>query len=420
MTPEPAPILPAVIALPALPVATALTQAEDAAVAELARQRAVDELRIVGTGPSERFDRITRMARRLLGFDLAVINFVDHDRQWVKSSTLPVPGESSRGTAFCNVTIAQPETLVVKDSAADPRFRDNPAVTGPLGVRFYAGHPIEGPGGERVGTICVADTVPREFTAEQEGILRDLALWVQDELALVHEMADSAVVQHGLLPRSLVTMPGYEAAGLLRPVRAVSGDFYDWYPVRGGAAFTLADAMGKGVPAALMAATVRATMRAGSRFDGVAAAVEAAAEALDADLENARTFVTLFHAHLEEETGILRYIDAGHGLTTLVRADGTSERLSSTGLPLGVGWDLTWEEREVQLRPGDFLVSVSDGALDGLDGTLESLDEVEAIVRTASSAVGAVNAISARIGGAAPDDLTVLVLHRLPGHRVGG
>jgi hypothetical protein len=397
---------------------TGLNELEQAAVAELARQRALDELQIVGTAPSERFDRITRMAQRLLGFELVVINFIDHDRQWVKSSTLEVPQGSARSGAFCDTTIQQSGTFVVHNAQDDPRFKDNTGVSGDLGIRFYAGHPIEGPGGERVGAICVADTVDREFGPAQEVILRDLALWTQQELALVREMTDSAQVQRGLLPRSLVTLPGYEAAGLLRPVRAVSGDFYDWYPVRGGAAFTLADAMGKGVPAALIAATVRATMRAGSRFEGVAAAVEAAAEALDADLENARTFVTLFHAHLEEATGIVRYIDAGHGLTLLVRADGTTDRLTSTGLPLGVGWDVTWKEREVQLRHGDLLVSVSDGALDALGGTLDALDEIETIVRSASGAQSAVDAIADHIGAGGPDDLTVLVVSRLTGYRL--
>jgi len=161
---------------------------------------------------------------------------------------------------------------------------------------------------------------------------------------------------------------------------------------------------------------VRATMRAGSRFDGVASAVEAAAEALDADLESVRTFVTLFHAHLEEETGIIRYIDAGHGLTVLVRADGTTERLSSTGLPLGVGWDTTWDEAEIQMRHGDLLVSVSDGILDALGGALDALDRVADAVRWAPSAQAAVSAIAALVGPVPPDDMTLLAVRREPGY----
>jgi Stage II sporulation protein E (SpoIIE)/GAF domain len=397
---------------------TDLAEIERTTVAELARQRSLEQLGILDTPRSERFDRITRTARQLLDFDTVSINFVDHDRQWTKASTRhDLPRVTPREESLCNVVIQQPEQVVVHEPEADERFRDNPFVTAEDGFRFYAGQPLRGPGGELVGAICVADTERREFGPEQQATLRDLALWVEEELAISHEMSDSARVQNGLLPQSLVTLPGYEASGTCRPIRAVSGDFFDWYPVRGGAAFTLADAMGKGVPAALMAATVRATMRAGSRFDGVASAVEAAAEALDADLESARTFVTLFHAHLEEDTGILRYIDAGHGLTLLLHADGTTDRLASTGLPLGVGWDLTWEEGEAQMRHGELLISVSDGVLDALGGTLDALDEVERIARACPDAPSAVEAIAARVGPIAPDDVTVLALRRLPGHR---
>ena len=394
----------------------ALTLAEQRAIEEMARMRAVEQLGVLSSPPSERFDRITRMARQLLGFEHVSIAFLDHDMHRTKSRTGAVPSDYSRLGSFCNVAIEESGLLIVPDATKDPRFRDNPGVVGGPGMRFYAGHSLEGPGGERVGTICVADTEPREFSDEQVAILQDLALWVQEELAHAREMADSTQVQSGLLPQALVTLQGYDAAGLLRPVRAVSGDFYDWYPVRGGAAFTLADAMGKGVPAALMAATVRATMRAGSRYDGVAAAVESAAEALDADLESAHTFVTMFHAHLEEDTGILRYIDAGHGLTLLVRADGTTERLASlSGLPLGVGWDAEWEQGEIQMRHGDLLISVSDGVLDGLGGALDALDLVADAVRGAADAKAAIAAVAELVGPFPPDDMTILAVRRTPG-----
>jgi serine phosphatase RsbU (regulator of sigma subunit) len=401
---------------PNLPELAGLSEAEQGTVAELSRQRALEQLGILDTACSERFDRIVRTARQLLGFETVILNFVDHDRQWTKASTRPdLPRVTPREESFCHVAVQQPGQLIVDEPETDPRFRDNPFVAAEDGIRFYAGQPITGPGGERVGALCVADIQRREFGPEQREILRDLGAWVEEELSLAHEQSDSARVQTGLLPQALVTLPGYETAGVCRPIRSVSGDFFDWYPVRGGAAFTLADAMGKGVPAALMAATVRATMRAGSRFDGVSVAVEAAAETLDADLESARTFVTLFHAHLEEETGLLRYIDAGHGLTLLLHADGTTERLTSTGLPLGVGWELEWEEAEVEMRHGDLLISVSDGVLDALGGTMESLDAVERIARACPDAATAVDAVAQHVGPIAPDDVTVLAVRRIPG-----
>jgi serine phosphatase RsbU (regulator of sigma subunit) len=97
----------------------------------------------------------------------------------------------------------------------------------------------------------------------------------------------------------------------------------------------------------------------------------------------------------------------------LVRADGTSERLPSTGLPLGAGWGNSWDEGTVRMRPGDALVSVSDGVLDAFDGTLESLDAVEALVRGAGDSAGIVRAISDAVAGQAPDDVSVLALRRV-------
>lgn len=365
----------------------------------------------IGIDPSERFDRITLMAQRLLGVAGASINFFDDDRQWTKSTVGSTGAPIPRSMSLCNLTIQQPGTLVVPDTLADERFRENPLVTGGPRIRAYAGHPLLGPAGEAVGTLCVAHHEPVEFSVEQIHLLEDLARWAQEELALAFEMGEARQVQQSLLPATLVSLPGYQTAGISRPMRAVGGDFYDWYPVPGGAAFTFADVMGKGVSAALIAATVRSVMRGSSHTYGATAAVESAAEALDADLEGAGAFVTMFHAHLDERTGIVRYIDAGHGLTLLMHADGTTERLTSTGLPLGVEWDSDWEEAAVRMAPGDLLVSVSDGVLDAFGGALDALDRVELLARSTSTARAAVESI-ADAAGNAPDDVSVIAVRR--------
>jgi hypothetical protein len=369
------------------------------------------ELSVLSTDPTERFDRITLVAQRMLGVTGASINVMDHDLQRSKSAAGWSGAVIPRSISFCTVTMQQPGTLVVPDTLADERFRENPLVTAGPRIRAYAGHPLLGTDGIPVGTLCVANDAPMDFTPAQIRLLQDLARWAQDELALVFEMAEAGHVQQSLLPAALVSLPGYETAGVSRPIRAVGGDFFDWYPVPGGAAFTFADVMGKGVAAALIAATVRAVMRGSSRTHGATAAVESAAEALDADLEGAGVFVTMFHAHLDERTGVLRYIDAGHGLTLLLHADGTTERLASTGLPLGVGWDTTWEEASARLMPGDLLISVSDGVLDAFGGALDALATVEALARATSTARAAVDAV-AGAAGSAPDDVSVIAVRR--------
>ena len=209
-----------------------------------------------------------------------------------------------------------------------------------------------------------------------------------------------------------MSLPGFEVAGACAPALAVGGDFYDWYRVSEGAAFTLADVMGKGIGAAIIAATVRAVLRAGSWHDDISEAVVAAAVVLEVDLEEAGSFVTLFHARLNIESGLVRYVDAGHGLSLFIRAAATTERLTFLGLPLGAGVDLTWQEQGVTLAPGDTLVSVSDGVLDLFDGTLASLDDAEKIARDSTSAQAMVDALIARAGRNAPDDVIVIVVRR--------
>jgi serine phosphatase RsbU (regulator of sigma subunit) len=109
----------------------------------------------------------------------------------------------------------------------------------------------------------------------------------------------------------------------------------------------------------------------------------------------------------------VRFADAGHGLTVVVRADGTAERMLSTGLPLGAWPDSEWDELELQLGPGDALVSVSDGVLDLYDGTLTALERLVALVRSSPDAQGAVDRVVRAAGRQElVDDVTVLVVRR--------
>lgn len=380
---------------------------------EADRQRALDELHILDTPPEERFDQVTRLAKRLFGVESAAITLIDRDRQWFKSRVGIQLSETPRSDAFCDHTIRQSETMTVPDALADPRFIENSLVTGPPKIRFYAGYPIEGPGGEPLGALCIFDPIPREFSGAEKNMLRELAQWVQKEMAAAKELDRAAEVQRGLLPKPMVSLPGYQVAGACIPAQAVGGDFYDWYPAAEGAIFTLADVMGKGIGAAIIAATVRGVLRSGSRHDGVRIALEGAAETLQADLNEADTFVTLFHARLNIETGIVQYIDAGHGLTLIVHADGRTDRLATTNFPLGSGFNESWEEQNVTLDQGDTLISVSDGVLDIFDGTLASLDEVAKLVRGSESAQEVVDAIiGIAKNAAALDDVSMLVIRR--------
>ncbi|MGY4515099.1 GAF domain-containing protein [Lysobacter sp. HA18] len=143
---------------------------------EAQRQREVDLYRIVDSLPDAAYDDIARLASMLCGAPIALISLIDRDRQWFKArkglDTIAMP----RDIAFCDHAIRQPDRLMeVRDAEADPRFANNPLVTGDLGLRFYAGMPLVTPGGAAVGAVCVIDHEPRELDDTQRAALESLA-----------------------------------------------------------------------------------------------------------------------------------------------------------------------------------------------------------------------------------------------------
>ena len=113
---------------------------------------------------------------------MATISLVDARRQWFKSAVGLDVCETSRDVAFCAHTILQEDVLVIGDAEQDVRVRDNILVTGPPGIRFYAGAPLITEEGYRLGTVCLLDTTPRSFSAEQRTMLQDLAAIVMRQL----------------------------------------------------------------------------------------------------------------------------------------------------------------------------------------------------------------------------------------------
>jgi len=148
---------------------------------EAERLRALREAQLLDTPPEERFDRLTRLARRAFDVPLALVTLVDAERQWFKSRAGIDTDQTPREAAFCAYTIHGDEPFVVPDAQLDPRFADNPMVAGGPRIRFYAGHPVR-LGGQRIGTLCLGDQRPRDLTEADRLMLRDLALLVEQEL----------------------------------------------------------------------------------------------------------------------------------------------------------------------------------------------------------------------------------------------
>ena len=149
---------------------------------EESRQAALDATGILDTPREERFDRIATVGTQLLETECSAVLFVDRERNWIKAGSDPGSIEGARQGSFGSVAIESDGILLVPDAREDPRFRDNPLVTGEPRLVFYAGYPIETAFGERVGVICVWDRETRQWDDEHAEILRDLALMVQREL----------------------------------------------------------------------------------------------------------------------------------------------------------------------------------------------------------------------------------------------
>jgi PAS domain S-box-containing protein len=151
---------------------------------EAERLHALYDYNILDTPPEATFDRITKRAALLFNVPVALISMIDADRQWIKACFGMDLRQTSRELSFCAYTILYDQVTVVPDTLQDPRFKDHPIVTGPPRVRFYAGAPLRTPDGLNLGSFCIVDSVPREFTAEQQSMLTDLADTVVDQLEM--------------------------------------------------------------------------------------------------------------------------------------------------------------------------------------------------------------------------------------------
>jgi len=151
---------------------------------EAARLEALRQYRILDTAPEQAYDDITSLAAFICGTPIALISLVDADRQWFKSRVGLEAAETSRDASFCAHAILGDGILAVRDTVQDERFRENPLVSGPPHIRFYAGVPLRTPDHAQIGSLCVIDHEPRQLTEAQSRTLEALARQVVLQLEL--------------------------------------------------------------------------------------------------------------------------------------------------------------------------------------------------------------------------------------------
>lgn len=152
---------------------------------ERSRLETLRALNLLDTAPEERFDRLTRMARRMFGVPISLVSLIDANRQWFKSNQGLEASETPRDISFCGHALLGDEILLIPDATLDDRFLDNPLVVDNPNIRFYAGCPLKVLNGSKIGTLCIIDREPRDFSTEDIELLRDLARMAEQEIAAV-------------------------------------------------------------------------------------------------------------------------------------------------------------------------------------------------------------------------------------------
>ena len=378
------------------------------------RTAAVEQVLSSAGDHEERFDRVVRLARRLFGVSVVAVNLVD-DREQTSLSQVglssPVRPVSD---SLCAAAVAADGPLVLPDARIDPVYADHPAVTSEEPVVFYAGRPLRAHG-EVVGTLCLADDKPHDLSDAEDRMFADLAQWIEQELATDQDRREAREVQRRLLPRREAHVPGLQVAGHCQPARTVGGDFYDWQVLDDELQVVVADVMGKGLVAAVIAAAVRTLMRSTSPYNSLEGSVtRTGTDTLD-DLDDVGTFVTMFAVRIHPTTGEMTYVDAGHGLALVLGPEGAVRRLHSAGLPLGALPGESWTANSEMLAPGETLLVVSDGVLDAFPGLDEAMAAAAELAAAGGTADQVVRRVLRRVTElTTSDDITVIAVRREP------
>jgi serine phosphatase RsbU (regulator of sigma subunit) len=367
--------------------------------------------------PDGRYDRVVRLAQAIFGAPIAALNLIGAREQYTVAAVGAPRATVPLSESICRFTVEHDDVHEVRDLRADARFSDLAVVAGPPRVRFYAGVPLRSSSGQKVGTLCILDLVPRELGATQREMLADLGAMVEREIAVQEEMRRAGEVQRLLLPSEPPALPGLEVAGRVLQAREAGGDFFDWQVVGATAGpdrlqVVLADVMGKGLAASLIASEMRAVLRAHSRYVGVGEAVRRTNETTSRDLQTNGRFVTLWVGRVDPADGALEYVDAGHGLAVIVSPRG-ARRLVQHDLPLGMPVPSTWTQATDTLAPDELLVVVSDGVFDVVGSVDAALEAVQPLVDPTLSCGEVVDRIvryAAEQGTA--DDVTAVVVRR--------
>lgn len=373
-------------------------------------------LQLLDTPNEQRFDRIVNLTKLVLGAPIAYIALIDSDRQWFKAKAgmCDAVNQTPRDQSFCGHAILQDTPLIVEDALKDPRFFDNPMVTGEPHVRFYAGHPLKSESGHNIATLCVVDTKPRVFSSADMDRFHRLAELAEHELsmlgliaaqreiietrnalaasqrALANELSEATdYVMHFLPPREVAVDDSVRIDYQFIASSRLGGDLLGYHDIDNDhQAFWLLDVTGHGVGASLLSVSAGNAIRSGALAGDPrdpAALLATLNNAFPMDRNNNK-FFTLWYGVYQHSTRTLRYSAAGHHPALLIEPDGKRQHLGVPGLMIGVVPDTQYETQSLAVTPGSRLYLFSDGLYEIRGGERNQLLGLEGIAQVIQNA----------------------------------
>lgn len=411
------------------------------AIVDQKRLEAVRSTGLLDTQPEQAFDDLTRLAATLTGAPYAFATVVDDARSFWKSCfgiPADAPHQNTVEESFCQYVVRSRRELVIADATVDIRTKNNPSVEA-MGVRAWAGFPLMSPGGEVLGSFCIVDTVPREWSDRDVEILRTLADAAAREIALRASIHDERLararaetlahtLQESLLPPLLPAIDGLDMAARYRPAGTgveLGGDFYDIFQTAFDRySVVVGDVCGKGVKAARVALLARhAVSVAAMRTDDPVDVIRWLNETLISRSPDSELFLTALYATLRYDEGAfyVRISSAGHVQPIVQRAGGEVFPIDIKGPLAGIWPAADFDEQQITLRGGDSLIFYTDGITEarsanecwGEDALFELIAQAGPLLDADELAERIVDAAVSFSGGLVADDIAVVVMRVL-------
>ena len=358
-------------------------------VQEAERLESLHSLNLLESVAEDRFDRVTKLAAEFFKVPIAYLAFIDSDRQWYKSAVGMCPSGTSRNVSLCQYTIHRKEPVVIPDTRDHLLARTHPMVVDEPYLRFYAGVPLSGPRGQKIGTFCLVDTKPRKFSdddlerlltfadivqreinlseiiQEQNELLATRDKLVKAEQRLRHEFDDAAKYVRLMLPPP---QAGREIIDwIYQPSTHLGGDGLGYRRISDDQiAFYVLDVTGHGLGSALMAVTALDVLRAnikGLDFARPAHVVERVNRLLQMK-DHAGKFFSVWYGVYTHSAQTVTYTNAGHPPPLLLAAKNGVRDLVKTvpvGGVLGVFPEIEGKEITIDFPAGSELLLFTDG-----------------------------------------------------------